>query len=191
MKFGIVLLLLWGCWQAAPVRGQEDFLTPGEVDGVRDKQEPDKRIVLYLDFARRRLDVVKAGLASDTSRAGRDVQKQLKQYVSILDAIDMTIEQAREDRIPTGKALEELEKQGKEFLQYLESINKESSPRWEDYRFMLAEAIDVTQDELEQAGIGAFPEVDEREAPAEFPSAPPPPSSSGSEEGPPRKSRRR
>ncbi|MBI1956438.1 MAG: hypothetical protein HYS38_08600, partial [Acidobacteria bacterium] len=59
-----LLLLLWSGLNGTAAWGQEEFLTSQELDAVRDTQEPGKRIVLYLDFAQRRLDAVKENLAS-------------------------------------------------------------------------------------------------------------------------------
>ena len=71
-----------------PANAQDDFLTRGEVDEVRDKQEPDKRIELYLDFAQRRLDTIKVGLAESKPGVGRAAQKILREYTSILEAVE-------------------------------------------------------------------------------------------------------
>jgi hypothetical protein len=171
---------------------QEDFLTEGEVSAIRDAQEPDKRIVAYLDFAQRRLDAVRTNLASAMPNLGRAVQKSLAEYVHILEALDGTIADARERRVPVSKGLQQVEQRGSEFLKYLESINVESSPGWKDYQFSIDEAIDMTRDELDVAGQGSFPELQERTPPADLPARPTPRGESEEgpdQQGPPRKSR--
>ena len=190
MKRRIILLLLIGVgWHVVPAPAQEDFLTSQEISSLRDTQEPDKRILLYLEFAQRRLDAVKEGLASKKSDAGRTAQKHLKEYYSVLEALEVTMEDAREKRVVADKALKEVERQGGEFLKYLQSLESSGAPGLEDYRYTLEEAVAMTQDELAEAKKGSFPEVKEREPPRQLPATPPPASSGKGEEGPPRKKR--
>ena len=188
----LLLILLGGF--LIPGNAQEDFLTPGEIEGLRDKQEPDKRLILYLDFAQRRLDAVKENLASKKAGAGRAAQKNLKEYISILEALEVTVEAARDKRVMTDKVIKETERREGEFLKYLQSLDAEGSPGLEDYRFTLDEAIATTEEELADTKKGAFPELREREPPRLPPKPPPLPSTNDrkqqQEEGPPRKGRR-
>ena len=183
-----LLFLLWSGSAGIAAWGQDEFLTPGELDAVRDTQEPGKRIVLYLDFAQRRLDAVKGGLASNQPNFGQAVQKTLREYYRVLEALDSTIQNARDKRVPVDKALNEVEKRGGGFLQFLHSLQAKSSPGWNDYRFTVEEAIDMTQEEIAEAQKGSFPEVKEREAPR-FP-ATPPQKKDGGEQGSPRRGQR-
>ncbi len=174
---------------------QEDFLTREEVDAVRDAQEPEKRIPLYLEIADMRLGAMRAALGSAKSNAGRAVQKSLEQYTQILEAIETTMADARERRSPFPKAMELLKIRLPESQQFLESLDNDASPIYADYQFTLEESIAVTEELLEDVAKGMFPEVDERTAPTEFPSAPPRPDnprerprpSTDGQEGPPRK----
>lgn len=186
---GRVWILALLCLSGLPIsaRAQEDFLTDGEIIAVRDAQEPDKRLVLYLDFAQRRLDAVKASLDSKKSNAGRSAQKNLGEYVHILEALEGTIQDARERRIPAPKGLLAVETRGAEFLKYLESLDSESSPGWADYQFTLEEALEMTREEIAEAKKGSFPEVQERKPPSGMPASPPP--EKREEEGPPRRRR--
>ena len=194
---GRILMAALCCLFAAGVMGaQEDFLTEGEVSAIRDAQEPDKRIAVYLDFAQRRLDAVRTNLASAKPTLGRAVQKSLAEYIHILEALDGTIADARERRVPVSKGLQQVEQRGSEFLKYLESVNVESSPGWKDYQFSIEEAIDMTREELDVAGQGSFPELQERTPPTDLPARPAPQSAPRGEsqggsdqQGPPRKSR--
>jgi len=180
--------------------GDEDYLTSGEISAVRDAQQPDKRMILYMDFAQRRIDSVKQALRSGQSSSGRTAQKALIEYVRLMEALESTMGDARERRAPMEKGLKDVETRGREFLKYLESLNSESSPGWEDYQYTVEEAIDMTKDELAEVAKGAFPEVQGRTPPRELPGLPSsrPPAKSDApseqkpaqqEEGPPRKSR--
>ena len=186
------LLVVWS-GLLIPGNAQEDFLTPGEIENLRDKQEPDKRLILYLDFAQRRLDAIKENLASKKAGAGRAAQKFLKEYTAVLEALEVTVEAAREKRVMTDKILKETERRESEFLTYLRSLNAESSSGFEDYHFTLDEAIVMTEEGLAETKKGSCPELREREPPR-LPATPPPPPRTNDrkpdEEGPPRKGRR-
>jgi len=181
-----------------PISGhtQDDFLTRGEVEEVRDAQEAGKRLELYLEIAQRRLDAVRTGIASTRAGTGRAIQKGLEEYTLILEAIETTVDDGREKRSLREKDLEEAEEIEVEFLTYLQSIDSETSPWYEDYHFTLEEAIAVTEEILASAREGVYPEIEGRE-PLPFPTARPPASRMPRreppplpEDGPPRRRRR-
>jgi hypothetical protein len=179
---------------------QDDFLTRAEVDEIRDAQEADKRIALYLEIAQRRLDVVKTSFAASERGAGRAAQKNLGDYTAIIEAIEDTLEGGRENRTVREKGLKQAEERKVEFLKYLQSLDSAEKPGYDDYRFTLEEAIAVTEEVLANVRQGTFPEVQQREPPR-LPSAPareaqpgPPrrsdqPPATTDEEGPPRRRR--
>ena len=174
MNLGLIVLLVAGIAGTGVVlRGQDDFLTSQEIDSIRDAQEAGERIRLHLEFAQRRLDAVKTHIASSKPNVGSAVQKSLKEYIAILEALEDTILGGREQRSPLEKALKEVEKQGAEFLKYLESLQSESSPGFQDYRYTLDEAIEMTRDEMEEAKKGAFRKTEGRgrEDPFQVPKA--------------------
>jgi hypothetical protein len=187
-----VLLLASGRGYAQP----GEFLTREEVDAVRDAQEPEKRIPLYLEIAELRLGALRAAIATVKSGAGRAAQKKLVEYTRVMEALENTIDDARTKRSPFPKAMEQLKARLPEARNFLESLDNEDSPLYKDYQFTLAEAVDTTDDLIAEVERGMFPEVDEREAPKEFPAAPPPRTEQrprpaapapGEEDGPPRK----
>ncbi|OFW15808.1 MAG: hypothetical protein A3H27_15640 [Acidobacteria bacterium RIFCSPLOWO2_02_FULL_59_13] len=161
---GIILLLLCICSGMVPLRAQRDFLTSQEVDAIRDAQEHGKRAILYMEFAGRRLDAMKAAIASQKGGAGRSVQANLKEYISILEALETTFADGWEQRSPLEKALKQLQERGSEFLKYLQSLEPETSPGFADYRFTLEEAIVMTQEALAEAEKGPYPEMKQKES---------------------------
>lgn len=190
----MTLLWLAGTGAAAPV--QQDFLTEGEVDAVRDAQEPDKRMILWMDLAQRRIDAVKQAINTFKPQAGRAIQKSLAEYIRILEALDSTIQDARERRVPLSKGLKDVETRGTLFLNYLRTLNSEAIPGWKDFQFTLEEAIAMTRDELAEVAKGNYPELQQRTPPNDLPSRPeagarsaPAKEPPQEEEGPPRKSR--
>src|SRR5581483_5248937 len=122
----VTLLLVGGGFRASTpfaLGAEEDFLTDSEVDAVRDAQEPDKRLLLYLDIAQSRLEAARSLIAARKPGAGKAVQKRLAQYVKVLEALDETMQEAREKRAPLTKALAAIETRGTEFAKYLESLD--------------------------------------------------------------------
>lgn len=192
-----------------------EFLTPEEIDAVRDAQEAEKRIPLYLEIAEIRLGAIRAAIASVKSGAGRTAQRKLEEYTQVMEALETAILDARERRTPFPKAMELLKTKLPAAQQFLDSLDNEDSPLYKDYQYTLEEAVDMTGELIAEAERGMFPEVQERSAPTDMPSAPPreerrkpaqpapteesgPPRKPGartapapsSEDGPPRKSNR-
>ncbi len=192
MKSTVFLLLALGIlgWGTS-LRGEGEFLSTVEIDQVRDAQEPAERIILYLEFAQRRLDVVEQNIASLKPKSGRAIRINLQEYIDILDALEGSVERGREQRALIDKSLKEMEKQTALFLRFLQTIETNSPKNLSDYQFTLEEAIEMTREEIAVAKEGSFPEVKERRPPARLPSRPPPASDRPvPEDGPPRKSQR-
>ena len=195
-KLIVFFAMLFGVAGAMAAPGRE-FLEPEEISAIREEQDPGKRVLLYLAFAKRRIEQVKDATASKDSDAGEVIQSNLADYNSIFDALTDSLENARQQRVQLSKPLQEMQRQGSEFLTYLQALAKTATRNKSDYNLTLAESIDTTKDELADAKKGAYPEVKERKPPSDLPPPPPssaerPPqksgaSSSSSEEGPPRK----
>lgn len=132
-----------------PVPAQEkDFLTPAEVDQLREVQEIPARLQLYLKFAAQRLDRLDS--AFKIERAGRSslIHDLLEEFTQIIDAIDYVAEDAlRQSRaLESVAAVAEAEKK---MLARLEAY-KAAAPRdLSRYSFVLDNAIDTTRDSIE------------------------------------------
>ena len=195
-KLVVFFLVLIGSSSAVASPGRE-FLEPEEISAIREEQDPGKRVILYLTFAKRRIEQVKDATASKDFGAGEVIQSNLADYNSIFDALADSLANAREQRVQLSKPLQEMQRQGTEFLTYCQALAKTATRNKDDYLFTLEEAMDTTKDELSDAKKGPYPEVKERKPPSDLPSSPPPPAErppqksgaglSGSEEGPPRK----
>ncbi len=198
-NFWIVsLLIVSALFAASSASAKDDFLTSEEVNLIRDADDSGKRVLLYLKFAQQRLDAAQQKTVSwKQAGAGEAIQKNLADYTSILEALDVALEGARKERDPMNKPLKELEAQANHFLKVLQQLN--NAPIRSDYQFTLDEAVQMTQDELAEVKKGGFPEIKERKPPTDLPASPPPASSSGGNsagssggagEGPPRKKSR-
>lgn len=144
------LLLLSACPLILSAQSADrDFLTPNEVEQVRVAQDPNDRIALYIHFAKTRMDLAQHYLAEDKPGRSIFVHNALEDYSKIIEAIDSVTDDALRHNRAVDKGMIALVNAEKEFLDQLNKI-QDSNPRdFDRYKFVLAEAIDTTQDSRE------------------------------------------
>ena len=139
------------CIARALIAQDRDFLTPDEVDQVREAQDPNARLVLYVHFAKQRIDLIKQYLAKDKPGRSIFVHNTLEDYSNIIEAIDTVSDDAlkRHASIDTGTiAVLNAEKEFGDALTKIQSSEPHDLNR---YKFVLQQAVDTTSDSRQLA----------------------------------------
>lgn len=138
---------------AAPLAAQQqrDFLTVDEGDQIREAQDPNVRLSLYIHFAKQRLSQVDHWLAKE--KAGRSVliHDALDDYANIVDAIDAVADDALERRVNIKLGLTAVAAAEAEMLTRLQAIQDSQPKDIGRYDFVLKQSIDGTNDSLDLA----------------------------------------
>ena len=148
MKAWLVCALL-----AAPLAAQQqrDFLTVDEGDQIREAQDPNERLTLYIHFARQRLSQVDHWLAKE--KAGRSIliHDALDDYSNIIDAIDTVADDALQRHVDIKVGLTAVATAESEMLLGLQKIQDSQPKDMSRYDFVLRQSIDGTSDSLDLA----------------------------------------
>jgi hypothetical protein len=138
-------VMLAGAIPAARAQDR-DYLTPDEVQQVRDTQEPNARLLLYVKFARMRIEYIDHLLSNEKPGRSILIHDTLEDYTSIIEAIDTVADDALRRKADIGVSMKAVAGAEKEMAAALEKVGEKPPADLARYQFVLNEALDATRD---------------------------------------------
>jgi len=125
MKTWLIVICLLA---TLPCAAQRDFLTAAEVDQLRETQDPNLRLPLYIGFAKQRMTLLQQLIAKEKTGRSSMIHDVIGEYTQIIDAIDAVTDDALRRRLPLDTGIKAVAEGEKEFLAALNKI-AEGQPR--------------------------------------------------------------
>jgi hypothetical protein len=149
MRWIAAVLLAGAAWPA--LAQQRDFLTTSEVDQVREAQEPNLRLKLYVLFARQRMDQFQQLLKKDRKGRSLEARQLLEDYANIIDAMVSVSDDALKRHVPVAEGLAAAAAAEKKFLAQFEKVDEAPPADMGLYDTAFKEAMSATSDAIEMA----------------------------------------
>jgi hypothetical protein len=128
---------------------ERDFLTADEVDQLREIQEPNARLKLYVLFARQRLALLQQFLSKEKPGRSALIHDTLEDYTHIIEAIDTVADDALVHKVNLDIGMKEVAAAEAEMLATLQKVEDSSPKDLSRFEFVLKNAIDTTSDSKE------------------------------------------
>jgi hypothetical protein len=156
MRTAVLTACLLSFFAAFLVSGQtnkRDFLTTDEANQIRNQQDPNLRVILYLHFAKQRMDQITQLMEKEKPARGVLVHDLLEDYSKIMDAIADVTDDGQRRRIDLTKGYKAIADDAKTNLEVLQKIEDSQPKDLDRFDFVLKDAIDATTDSYADAKI--------------------------------------
>ncbi|MDP9171386.1 MAG: hypothetical protein M3N54_12270 [Acidobacteriota bacterium] len=150
MKRILIVFLMSGA-VSLPAFAQREFLTNNEIDQIREAQEPNARLKIYLLFARQRLDQLQQQITKDKKGRSLVVRQLLEEYTQIIDAIDTVSDDALKRKVDIAEGAAAVAEAEAKFVTLLKKVEDSQPHDLDMYEVALKNAIENTGDSLETA----------------------------------------
>jgi hypothetical protein len=149
---GLLLFSILGIAGLVPqARADRDFLTGDEVEKIREAQEPNDRLKLYVLLARQRLDQLERLLAKDKKGRSATARDLLEDYSKIIDAIDTVSDDALKRGVDIALGSAAVSDAENRFATQLQKIRERAPSDLDLYDIELKEAVASTNDSMDLA----------------------------------------
>jgi hypothetical protein len=128
---------------------QHDFLTADEIDQVREAQDPNARLILYVTFARQRISLLNQLLSKEKAGRSALIHDTLEDYTHIIEAIDTVADDALKRKVALNEGMTLVAAAEKDMLETLQKVEDSEPKDLPRYEFALKSAIDTTSDSKE------------------------------------------
>jgi hypothetical protein len=135
-----------------PAFAQRDFLTSDEVEKVREAQEPNERLKIYVLFARQRLDQLQRLLGKEKKGRSLEARQLLEDYTNLIDALDTVSDDGLKRGTDLAVGTTAVREAENRFLAQLQKIKDKPPADLELYSVALTEALAATSDSLDLSG---------------------------------------
>ena len=126
-----------------------DFLTADEADQVREAQEPNVRLKLYLKFANERIELLKQLIATEKPGRTALIHDTLEDYTHIIEAIDTVADDGLKRKLDISEGMKSVAEAEKQMLAELQKLNEKQGKDYGRYEFAMQQAMETTQDSSE------------------------------------------